>query len=179
MQIQRSGDYCSPLVRDQQLRALKLVPNSGMAVLLDLDVNVHPANKVDSGIRLALWALNRDYGQKEILPSGPLYKRHRADGNKIIVEFDYAESGLMIAAKDGLDPPREIVGGQLTNVTIAGKDRKWKPAHSKIVGTTLVATSDQVPEPVAVRYCYENIPKEPFLYNKAGLPAAQFRTDQW
>jgi len=179
MQIQRSGDYCSPLVRDEQLRALKLVPNSGMAVLLDLDVNVHPANKVDSGIRLALWALDRDYGRKEIVPSGPLYRRHRVDGDRVVVEFDYAEGGLMIGAKDGLDPAREIAGGKLTNVKIAGKDRKWRPARSKIVGGTLAVWSDRVPEPVAVRYCYENIPKEPFLYNKAGLPAAQFRTDDW
>ncbi|MHC4503386.1 MAG: sialate O-acetylesterase [Planctomycetota bacterium] len=179
MQIQRSGDYCSPLVRDEQLRALKLVPNSGMAVLLDLDVNVHPANKVDSGIRLALWALDRDYGRKGITPSGPLYRRHRVEGDRIIVEFDHAEDGLMIGAKDGLDPAREIAGGTLTNVRIAGKDRKGKPARSKIVGRTLAAWSDRVPGPVAVRYCYENIPKEPFLYNRAGLPAAQFRTDEW
>ena len=179
MQIQRSGDYCSPLVRDQQLRALKLVPNSGMAVLLDLDVNVHPANKVDSGIRLALWALNRDYGRKQIVPSGPLYKRHHVDGNKVVVEFDYADGGLTIGAKDMLHPAREIAGGKLTNVTIAGKDKKWTPAQSQILGRTLVVWSDQVPEPVAVRYCYENIPKEPFLYSKAGLPAAQFRTDDW
>jgi len=179
MQIQRSGDYCSPLIRDEQLRALKLVPNSGMAVLMDLDVNVHPRNKVDSGIRLALWALNRDYGKKEIVPSGPLYRRRRVEGNKVVVEFDYADGGLMIGAKDKLHPAREIAGGKLTNVTIAGKDRKWKPAESKIVGRTLVVWSDRVPEPIAVRYCYENIPKEPFLYNKAGLPAAQFRTDDW
>jgi len=179
VQIQRSGDYCSPLVRDQQLRALKLVPNSGMAVLLDLDVNVHPANKVDTGIRLALWALNRDYGRKDIVPSGPLYKSHRVEGNKVVVEFDYAESGLMIAAKKGLEPPREMPGASLTNIVIAGKDRKWKRARSRLEGRRLLVWSDEVPKPVAVRYCYENIPREPFLYNLAGLPAAQFRTDDW
>ncbi len=179
MQIQRSGDYCSPVVRDEQIKALKLVDNSGMAVLLDLDVNVHPANKVDSGIRLALWALAKDYGKKDLVYSGPLCKSQRIAGDKIILEFDHAETGLMLGKKDMLNPAREVKDGKLTNVKIAGADKKWHVAEAKIVGKTLVVSSPKVPKPVAVRYCYENIPPEPFLYNKAGLPAPQFRTDEW
>ena len=179
MQIQRSGDYCSPLVRDEQLRALKLVPNGGMAVLMDLDVEVHPANKVDSGIRLALWALARDYGKKDIVYSGPLYKGHRIEGGKVVIDFDHVDGGLMLGRKNMLEAAKEMPGAELTNVKIAGKDKRFRQAKAKIVGKTLVVWSDDVPEPAAVRYCYENIPKEPFLYNKAPLPAAQFRTDQW
>jgi len=179
MQIQRSGDYCSPLVRDQQFKALKLVPNSGMAVLMDHDVNVHPANKVDGGIRLALWALAKQYGKKRIVYSGPLYKSHKVAGDKIIIEFDHAETGLMLGKKDMLNPVEEMPTATLKNVKIAGKDKRWTQAVAKIVGKTLVVSSDDVPQPVAVRYCYENIPPEPFLYNKAGLPTAQFRTDDW
>ncbi len=178
MQIQRSGDYCSPLIRDEQLRALKIVPNSGMAVLLDLDVNVHPVNKYDSGERLALWALAKDYGQK-IVYSGPLYKGHRIDGDKVIIEFDHARDGLMLGKKDKLDPAEELPDAELTNVKIAGEDKQWHAAKATLVGQTLVVSSPEVAKPVAVRYCYENIPAEPFLYNKAGLPAAQFRTDDW
>jgi len=178
MQIQRSGDYCSPLVREQQRKALKLVPNSGMAVLLDLDVEVHPANKYDSGERLALWALAKDYGKK-VPFSGPLYKSHRVDGSKIIVQFDHAGDGLMLGKKNQLAPVQAMPGAELTNVKIAGEDQKWHVAKTKIDGKTLVVWSDAAPKPVAVRYCYENIPSEPFLYNKAGLPAAQFRTDDW
>ena len=178
MQIQRSGDYCSPLVRDEQFKALKLVPNSGMAVLMDLDAEVHPVNKVDSGERLALWALAKDYGKK-IAYSGPLYKSHRIEGGKVIVEFDHAESGLMLGRKVGLAPAVATPDKELANVRIAGKDKRWHPAKAKIAGKTLVAWSDDVPEPAALRYCYENIPAEPFLYNNDGLPAAQFRTDDW
>jgi len=177
VQIQRSGDYCSPLIRDQQLKALHVIPNCGMAVLLDLDVNVHPQNKYDSGERLALWALAKDYG-KTLVYSGPLYRSHEIEGGRIVIEFDHAESGLMIGRKDKLNPPEELPDAELTNVKIAGKGGKWHQARAKIVGKTLVVWSDQVPDPVDVRYCYANIPKEPFLYNKAGLPAAQFRTDQ-
>ena len=65
------------------------------------------------------------------------------------------------------------------NVELAGKDRKWHKAAAKIVGRTLVVTSDAVAEPVAVRYCYTNIPPGPVLYNAAGLPAAQFRSHAW
>jgi sialate O-acetylesterase len=174
MQIQRSGDYCSPLNRQEALNALKLVPNSGMAVLLDLDVEVHPKNKVDSGIRLALWALNRDYGKKDIIPSGPLYKSHRVEGNRVIVEFDHADGGLRMGMKDLLNPPVLKDSGELPNVELAGKDGRWQKAVAKLDGATLVVTSDRIAEPVAVRYCYENIPQPPFLYNAAGLPAAMF-----
>ena len=179
MQIQRSGDYCSPLVRDEQFKALRLVPNGGMAVLMDLDVDVHPANKVDSGIRLALWALARDYGKRKIVYSGPLYKGHRIEGGKVVVDFDHVGGGLMLGKKNMLEAAKEMPGAELPNVKIAGKDKRFRQAKAKIVGRTLVVWSDDVPEPAAVRYCYENIPKEPFLYNKAGLPAAQFRTDRW
>jgi len=177
MQLQRSGDYCSPLVRQEQFNALKLVPNSGMAVLLDFDVNVHPANKVDAGIRAALWALNRDYGKKDVVPSGPLYKSHSVKGNKVIVEFDYTNGGLRLGKKDGLNPAKLTDAKELPNVEVAGKDKRWHKAVAKIEGDKLVAWSDKVDKPTHVRYCYTNIPQPPFLYNGVGLPAAMFTTD--
>ncbi|NQT88984.1 hypothetical protein HQ560_19605, partial [bacterium] len=176
MQIQRSGDYCSPLARQEQFNALKLVPNSGMAVLLDLDVNVHPANKVDSGIRLALWALNRDYGKKDVVPSGPLYTSHRIEGAKVIVEFAYTQGDLHIGSKDMLNPPMFVETKDLPNVELAGADKKWREAAARVEGATLIVTSDKVPAPLHVRYCYTCIPAPPFLYNAHGLPAAMFTT---
>jgi sialate O-acetylesterase len=95
------------------------------------------------------------------------------------IEFDHSGPGLMIGSKDKLNPAREVRGGKLRNIKIAGKDKRWHPAESKIVGNQLEVWSEKVAEPAAVRYCYENIPKEPFLYNRAGLPAAQFKTDDW
>ncbi len=174
MQLQRSGDYCSPLVRQEQLSALKLVPNSGMAVLLDFDVNVHPANKVDAGIRAALWALHRDYGRTDVVPSGPLYKSHRVEGNEVIVEFDYTGGGLRLGEKDMLHPPKLTDKKEVPNVEVAGEDRRWQQAVARIDGDKLIARSDKVEKPIHVRYCYTNVPPPPFLYNEAGLPAATF-----
>jgi sialate O-acetylesterase len=175
-QIQRSGDYCSPLVRQQQFNGLKLIPHSGMAVLLDLDVDVHPRNKVDTGIRLALWALHRDYRKKDVVPSGPLYNSHRVQGNKVIVDFDFARGGLRIGEKDLLHPPQFADTQELPNVELAGTDKKWYPAAARIEGSQLVVISEKVPAPRHVRYCYTNIPDPPFLYNTHGLPAAMFTT---
>jgi sialate O-acetylesterase len=174
IQIQRSGDYCSPLVRQEQFNGLKLVPNSGMAVLLDLDVDVHPRNKVDTGIRLAHLALNRDYGKKDVVASGPLYKNHRVEGDTVIVEFDFADGGLRIGEKDMLNPPTFVDTKGLPNVELAGPDKRWHKAQAKIDGDKLVVRSADVPQPAHVRYCYTNIPDPPFLYNAAGLPAAMF-----
>jgi len=174
IQIQRSGDYCSTLNRQQAFNALKMVPNGGMAVLLDLDVAVHPANKVDTGIRLALWALRRDYGKKDVVPSGPLYKSRRVEGDKLIVEFYYAEGGLRIGEKDMLNDPVLSSSGELTNMELAGKDGKWHKAAGEIDGRRLVVTSKDVPKPVEVRYAFSTVPDGPFLYNAAGLPAAMF-----
>jgi len=150
-----------------------------MAVLMDLDVDVHPANKTAPGERTALWTLAKDYGKKDILYSGPLYKSHKVDGNKIIIEFDHADTGLMLGKKTGFNPAVELPNGELSCVEIAAADKKFKKARAKIEGKTLEVYSEEVAEPVAVRYAYTNIPAEPFLYNKAVLPAAQFRTDNW
>jgi len=174
VQIQRSGDYCSPLIRQEQLNALRRVPNSGMAVLLDLDVNVHPINKVDTGIRLACWALHRDYARPEVVPSGPLYRRHTVKDGKVIVEFDYADGGLRVGQKHLLDPPVLRSSGGVPNVELAGEEGRWHPATAEIQGEKLIAWSREVTHPVHVRYCYSNIPEPPFLYNAAGLPAAAF-----
>jgi sialate O-acetylesterase len=145
-----------------------------MAVLLDLDVDVHPQNKTAPGSRAALWALNRDYGRMDVVPSGPLYSRHRVQGNKVIVAFDYAAGGLRTGAKEIFAPPALTDSRDVLNVEVAGADRRWQKASAKIEGDSLIAWSAQVDEPLHVRYCYTNIPQPPLLYNMAGLPAAMF-----
>jgi sialate O-acetylesterase len=94
----------------------------------------------------------------------------------VIVEFDYADGGLRIGQKDMLAPPQLQESGAAPNVELAGRDKRWHKAEAKMDGTRLVVRSPAVPEPVGVRYCYENIPQPPFLYNAAGLPAAMFTT---
>ena len=97
-----------PYLREQQRLAADL-PHTGMVVTIDIDgAGIHPANKIDVGYRLARWALAKDYG-KEIAFSGPMFERQEIQGDKIVVHFKHAESGLMVATKDGLAAPSETL----------------------------------------------------------------------
>ena len=101
------GDGWAKL-REAQTRSLA-IPNSGMAVILDTVPlksagDIHPRNKSDVGLRLARWALNRDYGQQDLVVSGPIYKSMKVEGNKVRLSFDYVGSGLMVGAKEGRGP---------------------------------------------------------------------------
>jgi sialate O-acetylesterase len=153
---------------EAQLLTLKASPNTGMAVTMDIGElnNIHPTNKQDVGKRLALWALAKVYGQ-DLVYSGPIYKSMAVEGQKIRVQFDHVGSGL--AASDGKP---------LIDFTIAGADQKFVPATAEIDGNSLVVHSDQVTEPVAVRYAWRK-DATPNFANKEGLPASPFRTDTW
>ncbi len=154
----------SPEVREAQATVLAL-PNTGMAVVMDIGErkNVHPRNKQDVGDRLARIALAKTYGHKTEF-SGPVYDGMKIEGGKIRVKFSHAD-GLL--AKDGT----------LKWFTIAGADGKFVSADAKIDGKTVVVSSPEIPAPVAARYAWVNFPDGGHLYNSAGLPAAQFRTD--
>jgi sialate O-acetylesterase len=142
--------------------------NVGIAVTLDVGdfKNIHPGNKKDVGERLALWALAKDYGQKGVVCSGPIYKSMKIESGKIRLSFDY--TGSPMVAKDG----------ELANFMIAGADRKFVPAKATIENNMIVVSSDDVAKPVAVRYAFDNAGL-PSLFNKEGLPASSFRTDKW
>jgi sialate O-acetylesterase len=157
----------SYVVRAAQLKTLS-VPNTGMAVTLDIGTvnNIHPPDKQDVGHRLALWALDKTYGER-LFYSGPLYRSMSVKGNKAIVSFKYADGGLVYKPLNGS-----------SNFIIAGKDSNFFEAEVKVVGKTLVVYSQNVRHPVAVRYAWGNT-EEATLFNKAGLPASTFRTDDW
>ncbi|MCM8540952.1 MAG: 9-O-acetylesterase [Lentisphaeraceae bacterium] len=164
--------------REGQRKCLEL-KNTGMAVIIDIGEahDIHPRNKQDVGLRLAYWALAKDYG-KSLVYSGPLYKSHKVEGSAIRVEFDSAGSGLMVGKKNGLAPTVED-SSPLKRFAIAGADKKWHWADVKIDGNSVVVSSDKVKAPVAVRYAYMMNPTGCNLYNKEGLPASPFRTDSW
>ena len=164
-------------VREGQRRALRL-PGTGMAVIIDIGEarDIHPRNKQDVGARLALWALAKDYG-KQIVPSGPLYKSMKVEGNKIRVLFDYAGSGLMAGKKEGLDPTREVAGAELTHFSIQDGQGKWHWAKARIDGDSVVVWADGVDKPQHVRLGYQSNPVGFNLYNREGLPASPFTTD--
>lgn len=161
--------YSAALVREAQFKTYRNVPNTGMVVTTDITsdtTNIHPKDKQDVGKRLALWALAKTYRQKGISYSGPLYKSMKIRGNKAIIYFDYAHDGLMKKGK------------QLTEFKIAGSDHQFKPAEAYIRDSTVVVYNSKVRHPVAVRMGFSNT-AIPNLFNKAGLPASPFRTDDW
>lgn len=170
-------------VREAQLKSLE-IPNTGMAVAIDLadagnPGDIHPRNKQDVGARLAQWALHQTYGMKDVVPSGPLYKSAARAGNRLKVSFEWVGGGLMVGKKTGLEPVKEVAGGQLKGFAIAGADRKWVWADAVIEGNTVVLSHPEVAEPVAVRYAFSMNPDQANLYNRAGLPASPFRSDDW
>lgn len=167
-------------LREAQRKALD-IKHTGMAVIIDIGEagDIHPRNKQDVGDRLAQWALHQTYGKKDIVPSGPLYKSHKVEGNAIRVSFDSVGGGLMVGKKEGLSPSEEVTDGKLSRFAIAGADKQWHWAEATIDDDTVVVSSPEVKEPVAVRYAFSMNPEGANLYNKEGIPASPFRTDDW
>jgi sialate O-acetylesterase len=169
-------------LRDAQLKAMLEIPKTGMASIIDIGEanDIHPRNKFDVGNRLALWALAKDYGQKDLIYSGPIYKSMKVTGDKVELTFDHIGGGLMAAKKTGpqsIEPPKPVE--TLEGFAIAGADKKWHFAQAKIDGDKVIVSSPDVKEPVAVRYAFAMNPDKANLYNKANLPASPFRTDGW
>jgi len=159
-------------LREAQLLTWKTVANTGMAVTFDvgnasaLPPTDHPTNKLEVGKRLSLAARGLVYGEK-IEYSGPIYESMKVEGDKVRLTFQHAGSGL------------EAKGGEPGHFAIAGADKKFVWAKAKIEGDEVVVWSEAVTAPVAVRYAWANNPAGANLYNKEGLPASPFRTDDW
>jgi sialate O-acetylesterase len=168
-----------PYLREAQLKTLAL-PNTGMGVAVDIGnpYDIHPADKIDVGHRLALAAKHVAYGQ-DLVYSGPIYDSRTVQGNKIVLSFKNVGGGLKIGA-----PPWKPYGQaikmptELTGFGIAGADKNWVWAQAVIEGDKVIVSSDKVAAPVAVRYGWGNTPPVD-LYNAEGLPASPFRTDKW
>ncbi len=156
-------------LREAQSMTLSL-PKTGEAVIIDIGEagDIHPRNKQDVGLRLALSALHVAYEQ-DIVHSGPRFKKANFRSGKATLQFDNIGSGLM--ARDRY--------GYLKGFAIAGEDRHWHWAQAYIDGDEVVVSSPNVPNPVAVRYAWADNPDDANLYNAEGLPASPFRTDDW
>ncbi len=167
------------MVNDHLRRGLQL-PNTGMAVLHDIGeaADVHPHNKLDAGKRLALLALKNDYGIDIPEASGPLYLSHEIKDNKIEVVFSHAGSGLMAGYKPIFNETIAL-NVPLTWFEIAGKDKVWKRAIAKIISKDRIELYHPgINNPVYVRYGWSSNPDGANLYNKEGLPAAVFTTEE-
>jgi sialate O-acetylesterase len=156
------------LLREAQLQTLR-VPNTAMAVAIDLGEwnDIHPGNKKPVGERLALAAQHIAYHDSSVVYSGPIFQSAEVNGNKVVLHFSDVGSGLI-----------SIDGEELSQFAIAGADKKFTWAKAKIENNTVVVWSDTIPNPAYVRYAWADNPDGANLYNKEGLPASPFRTDQ-
>jgi len=163
--------------------------NVGMVVQTDLNSarpqGIHYYNKLHPGMRMARWALAKDYGKK-IAYTGPIYTGYTVQGGKVIVSFekDSLFGGLMVGGKGTakdyrepgkyVEPARPTPGQKLNHFRLCGEDKKWHAADAVIAGDTVVVSSRNVPKPIGVQYAYSAVPENSNLYNKAGLPATPF-----
>jgi len=155
-----------PELREAQSMALGLT-NTGQAVTIDIGESddIHPKNKQDVGTRLALAARAVAYGDQKVVYSGPVFRQMTAEGDKLRLWFDHVGGGLV--GKSGLE-----------GFQVAGPDGRFHVADAVIDGQTVVVSSPHVEHPVAARYGWHRDPKAT-LFNREGLPASPFRTDQW
>lgn len=155
-------------LREAQLKTMQTVPNTGMAVTLDIgtELIIHPPYKKEVGDRLAYWALAKTYGMKGFQYCGPVYQSMEVKDGKATLQFDCAPQGIT------------DLGRGFRDFEIAGADQVFYPAEVKNLKGRLQVWSPEVPAPVAVRYGWKNF-LEGSLFNTAGLPASSFRTDDW
>lgn len=154
-------------LREAQTLTLS-VPNTGMVVTTDIGnpKDVHPTNKQDVGKRLAALALNNVY-HKPMDCSGPMFKSMKTENNQIIVSFEDIGSGLF-------SPDKNVKGFE-----IAGEDQVFYQAKASIEGNTVILSSENVKNPLAIRFSWIGDASESNLFNKEGFPAIPFRTDDW
>lgn len=154
------------MIREAQAKAVAADPLAGLAVTMDIGnpKDIHPTNKREVGKRLGLWALAKIYG-RPVAFEGPTYAMMTVEGPKARIKLDHAEG---LTAR----------GGAPTHWLIAGADKVFYPAKATIDGATVIVEHPKVSAPVAVRYAWGDA-DEPNLFNKDGLPAAPFRTDDW
>jgi sialate O-acetylesterase len=163
--------------------------NVGMVVQSDLNSahpgGIHYYNKLHPGMRMARWALAKEYG-KDIACTGPIYSGYKVSGSKVVISFEKESlfGGLMVGSKGMakdyrepgkfVEPAKPTPGDKLNHFRVCGADKKWHAAEAVIVGDTVVVSSGKVPAPVGVQYAYNAVPENSNLYNKAGLPATPF-----
>ncbi|HMP92315.1 MAG TPA: sialate O-acetylesterase, partial [Phnomibacter sp.] len=158
----------SAFLRDAQRKALLRIPQSGMAVLLDVgeEFNIHPADKPTAAKRLAYMALAKTYGFKGFAAESPAYEGMEVNGHTVTLRFSGAPLGLT------------SYGKPLALFEVAGANKVFRPAKAMIQAGNIVVSSPEVKDPVAVRYAFKDFVVGE-LFSTEGLPVSSFRTDDW
>ncbi|WP_288317757.1 sialate O-acetylesterase [Xylanibacter caecicola] len=160
-------DYNSALLREQQARVETMVPNTGMAVLMDagLEYGIHPRKKRQAGERLALLALRNTYNIAG-LPEFARYKDVEFKGDTAVISFDKSKEWVYFN------------NGTTSNLfEIAGEDKVFHPAKAWTERNRVYLKSEKVSKPVAVRYAFKNWADGDLFCD--GLPVSSFRSDDW
>ena len=158
----------SALLREQQSKAELMIPNSGMAVLMDagLEYGIHPRKKHLAGMRLALLALKKTYGVEGITAESPYFRDVTFQNDTAVVRFNRAD--MWVYGSNGLKSDL---------FEVAGEDRVFHPAKAWIERSKVYVKSDEVKHPVAVRYAFKDWVSGDLYCD--GLPVSSFRTDNW
>ncbi|MEO6523298.1 MAG: sialate O-acetylesterase [Mucilaginibacter sp.] len=164
----KGGKYNSAFLRDAQRKEADKIPNTGMAVLMDIgeQPTIHPPHKETGGTRMAYLALAKTYGIKGFNALSPAYDNLTIKNDQAIVKFKDCPNGITSYFKE------------LTTFEVAGDDKHFYPAKAVIAGSSVTVTSPQVKNPVAVRYAFRDFVMGE-LYSTDGLPVSSFRTDDW
>ena len=159
-----SEDSMWPELREAQAMALAL-KNTGMVVTIDIgdSTDIHPRNKQDAGLRLALAARAIEYGEHDLEFSGPAFRQVTKEDAALRLWFDHADSGLVAR------------GESLRGFEIAGPDGAFVDASARIEGQSVLLTHPSIEAPAQARYAWAADP-DGNLMNAAGLPASPFRT---
>lgn len=176
----RPGDDAAlPELREAQRLVAARVPRTGLAVTIDLGdpKDVHPSGKRDVGLRLARLARRDVYGET-IVAAGPTFRAAAFEGAAVQVTFHSADGGLVL----GQSPWRPAgeapyAADRLTGFELRGADRKWRAAEAKIDGAAVSVSHPEIAQPTGIRYAWTAAPRAN-LYNRAGLPAAPFRSEK-
>ncbi|WP_113663325.1 sialate O-acetylesterase [Pedobacter nanyangensis] len=163
----KSANQKAAWLREVQLNSLKEIPNAGMAVLTDIGMEntIHPPDKLTVGQRLSYLALQQTYGQTKVKAQGPEFHHLKIKGSRLFLTFKFAD-GLYLTEPEN------------NTFEVAGVDQVFYPATVSVSKGKMVLSSPKVPKPIAARYAYKGWVKGN-LYNKYGLPASSFRTDNW
>ena len=174
-------------LRESQMLTATNVPHCGIACIIDLGEtrDIHPKNKQDVGKRLARVALAKTYG-KDVVYSGPVFDAMKVEGATVRVTFKHVGGGLVTRTSDmpsasnyaKADYKLTFGDGPVKGFAVAGADKKFVWAEAKLEGNVVVLSAKEVTHPVAVRYAWADNPVCN-LYNREGLPAVPFRTDDW
>jgi sialate O-acetylesterase len=155
-------------LREAQLKAMDTIPNSGMAVIMDIGEEkcIHPSNKKVTGERLAYWALAKTYDIKGFGYSSPVYKAMEIKDSAIVISFDNVPNGITSFGKES------------NCFEIAGADKVFYPAKAILKQKSIVVSAPEVKNPVAVRYAFKDFIIGD-IFGTEGFPVSSFRTDDW